>query len=414
MMIQFEKLTERQRLILKCCNIEGEGLEIGPSFRPIAPKKLGFNIKTMDHLDRKGLVEKYKNDQNCKQYIENIEEVDYVWSGESYVDLIGPDKKFDYIISSHLIEHVPSLIQHLKDCSDLLKPEGVYTLAVPDKRYSFDYFRQLTTVKDCILNYNSSNHSIASITEYFLNIINKSGKISWNKYETATGFSFIHGVDNAVSYFNSLHEDDDYMDIHESVFIPSSFALLIADLKLMGLTDLEIASLTPAEYNGEFYVTLKKVNNSHHISNDERLHLMKKMTLECMEPLECDFINRYFEKIFDNDFRPKNIENGNEYFIDKFEISDDKKILQLKGWIKLNDNFIVSDMFIKIGEIYYKIECQSRPDVAAVFGLKNTNLGFYAKMPLELIKHLGDGEIKVIASDKNRRCICCDINKRSN
>lgn len=410
MIIQKDRLTKRQRLILKCCNIEGEGLEIGPSFRPIAPKKLGFNIKTMDYLDRKGLVEKCKNDPNSGQYIENIEEVDYVWSGESYLDLIGSDKKFDYIISSHLIEHVPDLIQHLTDCSSLLKSEGVYTLAVPDQRYSFDCFRQLTTVKDCMLTYHQNNHSIASITDYFLNVVNKNGKISWNKYEAEGCYSFIHSL-YSQGYFNTEHEKDSYIDIHESVFTPSSFTLLIADLRSMGLIDLQIASLTPAEYNGEFYVTLKKTDNSYRISNDERIHLMKKMLLESLEPLECDLINRYFKKTFDNNFRPKNIENTNEYFVDQFEISDDKNILQLRGWIKLNDDFTACDMFVKIGETYYKIECEERPDVSKVFALKNTNLGFFAKLPLELIKFLEGGTIKIIASDKNCRCIAVDINQ---
>lgn len=391
-------------------NIEGEGLEIGPSFRPIAPKKLGFNVKTMDHLDRKGLIEKYKGDSNVGELIKNIEEVDYVWSGQSYIDLIGSDKKFDYIISSHLIEHIPDLIQHLKGCSDLLKSDGVYTLVVPDKRYTFDYFRQLTTVKDCILTYNLKNHSVASVTEYFLNAVQQDDEISWSKQELLRDFSFLYGIDSAYSYFNSRHNSDDYFDIHESVFTPSSFELIIADLKILGLTDLEVISLSPAELIGEFYVTLKKSNNSRHITNNERILLVKKVMSECVEPLECDLINKYFE-ILNYNFMPKSIEKA-DYFVDEFDISNKQKTFLLRGWIKLSDEFNMSDVFVKIGKFCYKIHTQSRLDVAKAFGLNNTNLGFYAKLPLEMIKFNGGGEITVIASDKKQNCVYCDLNKK--
>lgn len=40
----------------------------------------------MDHLSREGLVEKYK-DHSVQ--LDNIEEVDFVWSGQSFKDLTG-------------------------------------------------------------------------------------------------------------------------------------------------------------------------------------------------------------------------------------------------------------------------------------------------------------------------------------
>ena len=54
------------------------GLEIGPSHRPVAPKRGGFNVKILDHLTAGGLREKYR-DHGVD--IDAIEEVDYVWSG---------------------------------------------------------------------------------------------------------------------------------------------------------------------------------------------------------------------------------------------------------------------------------------------------------------------------------------------
>jgi hypothetical protein len=40
-------------------NIKGVGLEMGPSYNPILLKSSGAKIKTIDHLNREGLVQKY-------------------------------------------------------------------------------------------------------------------------------------------------------------------------------------------------------------------------------------------------------------------------------------------------------------------------------------------------------------------
>ena len=62
------------------------GLEIGPSHAPLAPKKAGFNVQIIDHMTKKQLIEAYKAH---KGNIDNIEEVDFVWSGQSYAELPG-------------------------------------------------------------------------------------------------------------------------------------------------------------------------------------------------------------------------------------------------------------------------------------------------------------------------------------
>ncbi len=48
---KFQKITAQ-------CNLDGKGLEIGPSFNPICPKRKGYDIEIMDHLDADGLRKK--------------------------------------------------------------------------------------------------------------------------------------------------------------------------------------------------------------------------------------------------------------------------------------------------------------------------------------------------------------------
>ena len=79
----------RKRKALLHINQRGQGLEIGPSHNPIAPKKDGYNVHIIDHACREDLIAKYKNQQ---VNLDNIEEVDFVWCGESYSELTGKSK----------------------------------------------------------------------------------------------------------------------------------------------------------------------------------------------------------------------------------------------------------------------------------------------------------------------------------
>jgi len=67
---------------------DGLGLEIGPSHRPIAPKKHGFNVQIVDYMSAEQLRAKYA-DAGHGVEIENIEEVDFVWQGQPLPDFIG-------------------------------------------------------------------------------------------------------------------------------------------------------------------------------------------------------------------------------------------------------------------------------------------------------------------------------------
>ncbi len=109
----------REEKILAFISKDKKGLEIGPSHRPIASKKNGYNVKILDHLDKNGLIQKYKNHNVT---LDIIEDVDYVWSGEPLSKLIP--EKFDWIIASHVIEHTPDFIGFLNECEELLIEGG--------------------------------------------------------------------------------------------------------------------------------------------------------------------------------------------------------------------------------------------------------------------------------------------------
>jgi hypothetical protein len=97
----------REETILSHIKRDGLGLEIGAGCAPVAPKKQVFRVHVLDHCDKKALIEKYRRHE---VNIENIEEVDFVWDGRSYTELIGRRHIYDWIIGSHVLEHTTDLI----------------------------------------------------------------------------------------------------------------------------------------------------------------------------------------------------------------------------------------------------------------------------------------------------------------
>lgn len=274
---------------LQYCNIKGKGLEIGPSFNPILPKREGYDIEILDHLNREALIQKYANDPNVPDNLEDIiEEVDYVWHGEPYTELISKDR-FDYIISSHLIEHVPNLIEHLRDCSQLLKDGGEYFLIVPDKRYTFDYFRPLTSTKDVVdaFEFKRSNHSKGALIEYLTNVVMNRGRIAWNKNQETNeaDFTLIHPMPFVKQLADAYNDAHMYHDIHAGVFTPTSFLLLLQDLYEFNYIDFLVTEIEASPTKFEFYALLKKADKGCGKTYD-RIELLKKIQEEYIEAIQ--------------------------------------------------------------------------------------------------------------------------------
>ncbi len=268
----------RKEKILRSIRRDGLGIEIGPSHNPLAPKREGFQVHIIDHLSREKLVEKYTS-HNVN--LDNIEEVDFIWNGESYVELIGKAKHYDWIISSHTIEHAPDLIGFLNNCADVLKDDGVISLAIPDKRYCFDHFRPISGLGSVVDAHfqKKTIHSPGLIAEYFLNVVAKGDHIAWHAAHEGD-YRLIHTLDEAKAHMALVTQQQSYVDVHAWCFVPSSFRLLIHDLFSLGLISLKEADFLPTE-GCEFYVNLSKSGPG---VQSSRLELLAAITHEVALP----------------------------------------------------------------------------------------------------------------------------------
>lgn len=262
---------DRTEQLLKYIRKEQRGIEVGPYFRPLVPKRRGYDSLTMDVFDTARLIENARNDPLiAEEAIAEIEEVDIVGSCAALATLVGEKYSlgsFDYIVSSHNFEHLPDPIRFLRDCEAVLKRGGIVSMAVPDRRATFDYFRPVTTLADWLDAYAEARilPSPAQVFEghSLRGAFNRNG-------QTAPGFllgmedpNLVIPAEDLEAAYQTWQEDRErgnrrpYRDAHCSVFTPSSLRLMIEDLRFLGLIRLELVELIVPPNSFEFYVHLR-------------------------------------------------------------------------------------------------------------------------------------------------------------
>src|SRR4051812_21528373 len=145
---------DRRDAILKYATKQQLGIEIGPWFNPIAAKRDGYRCLPLDVFDAETLRKRAADDPNISEAAAAmIEDVDLIGSSTHIGELVRARSEagiFDYIVSSHNFEHLPNPIRFLQGCAEALKPDGVLSMAIPDRRGCFDYFRPVTRLSEWI------------------------------------------------------------------------------------------------------------------------------------------------------------------------------------------------------------------------------------------------------------------------
>jgi SAM-dependent methyltransferase len=243
-------------------NLRGIGLEIGPSHSPMVPKREGYQVEILDHADADALRTKYKALGIPDDKLDNIEQVDYIWSGEPLHDLTGKRDHFDYIIASHVVEHTPDLVSFLWQCETMLKDGGLLSLAVPDKRFCFDVLRPITSTGNVLQAYyeKRTRHTPGTIFDHFSMAAFRNGCHAWNADDTSP-LEFVHDLVHAKAMDELSRSSPEYIDVHGWVFVPQSFRLIVSDLKEIGLIDL-VEERMSGTHGFEFYVLLKKAKHN--------------------------------------------------------------------------------------------------------------------------------------------------------
>ena len=258
-----------------------EVLEIGPYFNPIAARRDGYRVTTIDVFDTGALQRRAAADPNLgPTRVPGIEDVDLVGSACDLADLTlakyGPDKKFDWILSSHNFEHLPDPIRFLRQCAAVLGDTGTLRMAVPDKRFCFDHFRQISDISEWLQAFHERRTS-PTVYQAFREEAHRSTLGADGRWtpvrQTLAFYRAWLGPDGVVP--------DGYIDTHCWAFTPESFELLLHDVRAFGLVPLRITSIS--EPKGlEFFVDLSPVGAAELLSEDEYFSTRETLLRRCL------------------------------------------------------------------------------------------------------------------------------------
>jgi SAM-dependent methyltransferase len=230
------------------------GVEIGALDSPIVKKWEG-DVIYLDLVDTEGLRKKYPQFDPA-----TIVEVDALWGEQTLADSLG-GRKFDYVIASHVAEHVPDLVTWLSEIHAVLKPSGQLRLVIPDKRFSFDALRDETGISDLLTAYllRARRPQVREVLDHYLHHAPEMN--GWGVYEGVFDLStlkpkFTH--EHAMRVARSVMKPEVYHDVHCWVYTPRTFAAHMEKLAEFGLLHMACADFIDSSHPVlEFYVFMQ-------------------------------------------------------------------------------------------------------------------------------------------------------------
>ncbi len=253
--------SRRDRLLFGLDTQHSRGLEIGPLISPLVTKAEG-NILYVDHVDTATLREKYRNHPDVRD-VSQIVAVDHVWGDKTLSECLG-GVRVDYVLNSHVIEHVPDVVTWLAEIHSVLEPNGSLRMAIPDRRFTFDILRAESTLADALdAHIRRARRPLPrAILDHFLNDTAVSTTEVWGGVVDRSKLKPIHAPSEALRAAEHSFTTGVYQDVHCWVFTPLSFARLCAALARLERLDFECLHLYPTEFHQlEFIAVLRSSND---------------------------------------------------------------------------------------------------------------------------------------------------------
>ncbi|GAB6042927.1 class I SAM-dependent methyltransferase [Endothiovibrio diazotrophicus] len=254
---------DRNEKLLSAFPAGSRGLEIGALCHPLVSEG-EYDVRYVDWTSTDALRAKYANDPNVD--VDKIVTVHYtLQEGHSLRQIIGDDlgDGFDFVIASHVIEHVPNPIGWFREIAGVLRPGGFLSLAIPDQRYIFDCKRELTGAGRWIDAFHSkqTRPSLGDIYDHFSNYVEVPLANFENLQFDPDTYPETHFDREWIK--EALLRDESpesYIDCHCTTYTPFSFTHLLKEVMHLGLCDFRVHSFYETERGGtEFVVVLERM-----------------------------------------------------------------------------------------------------------------------------------------------------------
>jgi SAM-dependent methyltransferase len=244
---------------LSYLNLDGVGLEIAPYYDPFL-KKSEYEIYYTDYIETEKIREKALANPDLSGA--EIPAVDFVWTpGFPLRKCAPPELEFDYVVASHVMEHVPNPLGWLNELCSVLKEGGKIAVFLPERRLNSDYFRATTGFSQLVQwwieqpDVPTPGQVVDFMSSSFLNFHGKG--VGWDAVgsppDAATRAYSDHECINAgIFVFNERQ----YIDVHCTVWDSDSCADIFRRCGAGGLMNVDVSNATPD--GAEFLVVFTK------------------------------------------------------------------------------------------------------------------------------------------------------------
>ncbi|MFK7900768.1 MAG: methyltransferase domain-containing protein [Cyclobacteriaceae bacterium] len=258
-MSPLDKINKRRRLLLESILVDYgklKGLEIGPLDNPVI-KKNKADISCIDYFDAESLRKKISH--NPDRDPSRVVELDYVLAGKKISEVV-PEERYDYIFSSHVMEHLPNMFGWMRDVGKIIKQGGYIIAFIPDKRYCFDINRPLSTVGELLESYEIDRTKPSLANAFDQRYYHKKVRSVdlWSDYSVhESEISKTFGLKKSYEALELAKKD--YFDCHCNLFTPDTFTESIEVSIDLGIQPFHLEKIIETKTpNLDFLVLLKK------------------------------------------------------------------------------------------------------------------------------------------------------------
>jgi SAM-dependent methyltransferase len=281
------------------------GIEIAPYFNPLVPRRLGYNCLSLDILDTETLRQAAAADPHVpRENLAYIEEVDLVGSATQIAELVAARFElgsFDYVISSHNLEHLPDFVRFLQGCEQVLRSGGQVAMALPDRRYCFDYFQPHTVTAEVLEAYFACRQRPTPAQVFRQESVRArydDGQRQLISFTSEDNPGYVAPQETLTEHFRRwqtfvAQPDEVYRDVHCWFFTPASFELLLRDLEFLGLITLQIHEICGTNWS-DIFVHLRKPERRA-IPEPAGFYARRKQLLQCINDEATENSTRSFE-----------------------------------------------------------------------------------------------------------------------
>lgn len=239
----------------------GHGLEIGPLAAPIVTPEMG-DVRYVDVDTREALMAHYDAEPSVD--CSSIPEIDYwlktVDGIQSLSRAVAEGSPFDWVVASHVVEHVPDLVGWFAEIAEVIKDDGPVLLVVPDRRFCFDIHRPATTVGQLIQAHQDGDltPSVRAVYDHHRSCVPVLAHEAWAG-QVPSQDTRIYTHEQVMEAVETAR-DGEYVDSHVWTFTPRSFVAAMEDLGLLGDLHFTITTVLPTRMDQlEFYVQLTRI-----------------------------------------------------------------------------------------------------------------------------------------------------------